>query len=127
MNGFSIILIISILAEIVIYLRNIRYIKSYLTTNNLEQLYKFYKEIENEKDKRTIFKEETFNTLNSNKNTLFLSIIACVFASYMNQDNYLIYSLGFVLVLVSTIKYILIKRYIYDLSGKINFKNKEIE
>ena len=63
MNGFSIILIISILAEIVIYLRNIRYIKSYLTTNKLEQLYKFYKEIENEKDKRTIFKEETFNTL----------------------------------------------------------------
>ena len=42
MNGFSIILIISILAEIVIYLRNIRYIKSYLTTNKLEQLYKFY-------------------------------------------------------------------------------------
>ena len=49
MNGFSIILIISILAEIVIYLRNIRYIKSYLTTNKLEQLYKFYKEIENER------------------------------------------------------------------------------
>ena len=121
MNGFSIILIISILAEIVIYLRNIRYIKSYLTTNKLEQLYKFYKEIENEKDKRTIFKEETFNTLNSNKNTLFLSIIACVFASYMNQDSYLIYSLGFVLVLVSTIKYILIKRYIYIISSKINF------
>lgn len=92
MNGFSIILIISILAEIVIYLRNIRYIKSYLTTNKLEQLYKFYKEIENEKDKKTIFKDETFNTLNSNKKTLFLSIIACVFASYMNQDNYLIYS-----------------------------------
>ena len=127
MNGFSIILIISILAEIVIYLRNIRYIKSYLTTNKLEQLYKFYKEIENEKDKRTIFKEETFNTLNSNKNTLFLSIISCVFASYMNQDSYLIYSLGFVLVLVSTIKYILIKRYIYIISSKINFKNKEIE
>ena len=127
MNGFSIILIISILAEIVIYLRNIRYIKSYLTTNKLEQLYKFYKEIENEKDKKTIFKDETFNTLNSNKNTLFLSIISCVFASYMNQDNYLIYSLGFVLVLVSTIKYILIKRYIYIISSKINFKNKEIE
>ena len=54
MNGFSIILIISILAEIVIYLRNIRYIKSYLTTNKLEQLYKFYKEIENEKDKKTV-------------------------------------------------------------------------
>ena len=127
MNGFSIILIISILAEIVIYLRNIRYIKSYLTTNKLEQLYKFYKEIENEKDKKTIFKDETFNTLNSNKKTLFLSIIACVFASYMNQDSYLIYSLGFVLVLVSTIKYILIKRYIYIISSKINFKNKEIE
>lgn len=127
MNGFSIILIISILAEIVIYLRNTRYIKSYLTTNKLEQLYKFYKEIENEKDKRTIFKEETFNTLNSNKNTLFLSIISCIFASYMNQDNYLIYSLGFVLVLVSTIKYILIKRYIYIISSKINFKNKETE
>ena len=127
MNGFSIILIISILAEIVIYLRNIRYIKSYLTTNKLEQLYKFHKEIDNEKDKRTIFKEETSDTLNSNKNTLFLSIISCVFASYMNQDNYLIYSLGFVLVLVSTIKYILIKRYIYIISSKINFKNKEIE
>ena len=66
-----------------------RFLKQY----NKEEI---LKEFDLQKDKKTIFKEETFNTLNSNKKTLFLSIIACVFASYMNQDNYLIYSLGFV-------------------------------
>jgi hypothetical protein len=82
----------------------------------------FSNKIETEKDKKTIFKEETFNSLNSSKNTLFLSIIAALFAIYMNQENYLVYILGFVLSLVLTTKYILIKRNIDIISSQINFK-----
>ena len=68
-----------------------------------------------------------FTGRNISKLLILNKIVAKFIGHVMNQDNYLIYSLGFVLVLVSTIKYILIKRYIYIISSKINFKNKEIE
>ena len=68
-----------------------------------------------------------FTGRNISKLLILNKIVAKFSGNVMNQDNYLIYSLGFVLVLVSTIKYILIKRYIYIISSKINFKNKEIE
>lgn len=121
MNGFFIILTISILSEIVIYFNTIKYIKKFLNTNKLEQLYEFYKENDLEKDKRTIFTNETSDSLNSSKISLSLSIIAAIFAIYMNQGNYLVYILGFLLVFVSTIKYILIKKYVYSTFSKINF------
>ncbi len=63
-----------------------------------------------------------FTGRNISKLLILNKIVAKFIGNVMNQDNYLIYSLGFVLVLVSTIKYILIKRYIYIISSKINFK-----
>ena len=120
MNGFIIILIISILAEIAIYFEIIKYLKKFLTTTRLDELYEFYKESGLEKDKEEILRVETHNSLSSSKNTLWFSIIACVFAIYMNQEDYLIVLLGSILVFVSIIKYALIKRYIDIIFSKIN-------
>lgn len=127
MNGYAIILIISLLMEIIILFGTLRYLKGFLSSNKLDELCNFHKEIEVKKDKQEIFNDEVNKSINSNRNTLVLSIIATVYASYMNQGDNIVYFLGAILVLFSTVKYILIKRYIYDLSGKINFKNKEIE
>lgn len=127
MNGYAIILIISLLMEIIILFGTLRYLKGFLSSNKLDELCNFHKEIEVKKDKQEIFNDEVNKSINSNRNTLVLSIIATVYASYMNQGDNIVYFLGAILVLFSAVKYILIKRYIYDLSGKINFKNKEIE
>lgn len=127
MNGYAIILIISLLMEVVILFGTLRYLKGFLSSNKLDELCNFHKEIEVKKDKQEIFNDEVNNSINSNRNTLVLSIIATIYASYMNQGDNIVYFLGAILVLFSTVKYILIKRYIYDLSSKINFKNKEIE
>ncbi len=127
MNGYAIILIISLLMEVVILFGTLRYLKGFLSSNKLDELCNFHKEIEVKKDKQEIFNDEVNKSINSNRNTLVLSIIATIYASYMNQGDNIVYFLGAILVLFSTVKYILIKRYIYDLSNKINFKNKEIE
>lgn len=127
MNGYAIILIISLLMEVVILFGTLRYLKGFLSSNKLDELCNFHKEIEVKKDKQEIFNDEVNKSINSNRNTLVLSIIATIYASYMNQGDNIVYFLGAILVLFSTVKYILIKRYIYDLSSKINFKNKEIE
>ena len=127
MNGYAIILIISLLMEVVILFGTLRYLKGFLSSNKLDELCNFHKEIEVKKDKQEIFNDEVNKSINSNRNTLVLSIIATVYASYMNLGDNIVYFLGAILVLFSTVKYILIKRYIYDLSNKINFKNKEIE
>ena len=127
MNGYAIILIISLLMEVVILFGTLRYLKGFLSSNKLDELCNFYKEIEVKKNKQEIFNDEVNKSINSNRNTLVLSIIATVYASYMNLGDNIVYFLGAILVLFSTVKYILIKRYIYDLSSKINFKNKEIE
>ena len=127
MNGYAIILIISLLMEVVILFGTLRYLKGFLSSNKLDELCNFHKEIEVKKDKQEIFNDEVNKSINSNRNTLALSIVATVYASYMNLGDNIVYFLGAILVLFSTVKYILIKRYIYDLSNKINFKNKEIE
>ena len=127
MNGYAIILIISLLMEVIILFGTLRYLKGFLSSNKLDELCNFHKEIEVKKDKQEIFNDEVNKSINSNRNTLVLSIIATIYASYMNQGDNIVYFLGAILVLFSTVKYILIKRYIYDLSSKINFKNKEIE
>ena len=127
MNGYAIILIISLLMEVVILFGTLRYLKGFLSSNKLDELCNFHKEIEVKKDKQEIFNDEVNKSINSNRNTLTLSIVATVYASYMNLGDNIVYFLGAILVLFSTVKYILIKRYIYDLSNKINFKNKEIE
>lgn len=127
MNGYAIILIISLLMEVVILFGTLRYLKGFLSSNKLDELCNFHKEIEVKKDKQEIFNDEVNKSINSNRNTLALSIVATVYASYMNLGDNIVYFLGAILVLFSTVKYILIKRYIYDLSSKINFKNKEIE
>ena len=127
MNGYAIILIISLLMEVVILFGTLRYLKGFLSSNKLDELCNFHKEIEVKKDKQEIFNDEVNKSINSNRNTLVLSIIATIYAGYMNEGDNIVYFLGAILVLFSTVKYILIKRYIYDLSNKINFKNKEIE
>lgn len=127
MNGYAIILIISLLMEVIILFGTLRYLKGFLSSNKLDELCNFHKEIEVKKDKQEIFNDEVNKSINSNRNTLALSIVATVYASYMNLGDNIVYFLGAILVLFSTVKYILIKRYIYDLSNKINFKNKEIE
>ena len=127
MNGYAIILIISLLMEVVILFGTLRYLKGFLSSNKLDELCNFHKEIEVKKDKQEIFNDEVNKSINSNRNTLALSIVATVYASYMNLGDNIVYFLGAILVLFSTVKYILTKRYIYDLSNKINFKNKEIE
>lgn len=108
MNGYAIILIISLLMEVVILFGTLRYLKGFLSSNKLDELCNFYKEIEVKKDKQEIFNDEVNKSINSNRNTLVLSIIATVYASYMNQGDNIVYFLGVILVLFSTVKYILV-------------------
>lgn len=109
MELFALILFLTMLAEVITSFFAFRYLKSFLTTNLLQKMLDLYKEIGFEKEDTLLLMEYINKSVNMAKVTLSLSVLLGIIAKIMNY-GYMVDILAIILVLISFIKYIIVKK-----------------
>lgn len=109
MELFALILFLTMLAEVITLFFAFRYLKSFLTTNLLQKMLDLYKEIGFEKEDTLLLMEYINKSVNMAKVTLSLSVLLGIIAKIMNY-GYMVDILALILVLISFIKYIIVKK-----------------
>lgn len=109
MELFALILFLTMLAEVITLFFAFRHLKSFLTTNLLQKMLDLYKEIGFEKEDTLLLMEYINKSVNMAKVTLSLSVLLGIIAKIMNY-GYMVDILAIILVLISFIKYIIVKK-----------------
>lgn len=109
MELFALILFLTMLAEVITLFFAFRHLKSFLTTNLLQKMLDLYKEIGFEKEDTLLLMEYINKSVNMAKVTLSLSVLLGIIAKIMNY-GYMVDILALILVLISFIKYIIVKK-----------------
>lgn len=109
MELFALILFLTMLAEVITLVFAFRHLKSFLTTNLLQKMLDLYKEIGFEKEDTLLLMEYINKSVNMAKVTLSLSVLLGIIAKIMNY-GYMVDILAIILVLISFIKYIIVKK-----------------
>lgn len=109
MNAYLFIVLFLICTEIYFIYSSRKYMESFLTTDALQKLLDIYKEIDCEKDDQLLLIEKLQSTINASIFSLLTSIVLHLFLVYQSLD--IASSFSLLLVLISFVKYIYIKRY----------------
>ncbi len=102
----------SILFEIYLYKNSMKHLKSY---KGLSKLTKMVSDINFNKEEKELFMVHIKSSINSSKNSFIFSLFFTIGILYFNHNSLLIITLCVVLLLVSLIKHIYIKRYTDEL------------
>ena len=105
------ILAASILFEIYMYKRYIKQLKSF---KGLSKLTKMVNDVDFNKKEKQLFMNYIKGSINSSYNSFIFVLLFTAFAIYLNHE-FLMFTLCISLILVSLIKYIVIKKYATNL------------
>ena len=102
----------SILFEIYLYKNSMKHLKSY---KGLSKLTKMVNDVNFNKEEKELFMVHIKSSISSSKNSLIFSLFFTIGILYFNHKSLLITTLCVVLLFISLVKYIYIKRYADEL------------